>query len=60
MAILDDVNLAIRDGALGRVAQGDGVLAVIGVGSVAQSEIVSLASFDDAKKRLATGRYAIF
>ena len=55
MAILDDVNLSIRDGALGRVAQGDGVLAVVGVGSVAQSGVVSLASFDDAKKKVGYG-----
>ena len=55
MAILDDVNLTIRDGALGRVASGDGILAVVGVGSVSQSEIVSLASFDDAKKKVGYG-----
>ena len=55
MAILDDVSLTVRDGALGRVKTGDGVLAVVGVGSVAQSGIISLANFDDVKEKVGYG-----
>lgn len=60
MGILNDLDFAVRDGALGRVPQGDGTLAVIGVGSVRQTEIVSLASFDDAKKKVGYGPLRAF
>ncbi|MEM9423165.1 MAG: DUF2586 family protein [Spirochaetota bacterium] len=55
MGILNDVDFTVRDGALGRALGGDGTLALIGVGSIAQSEVVSLGGFDDVKKKIGYG-----
>jgi len=42
MGVLGDVDIRVKDGGLGRVASGDGVLGVVGVGSAAQGSVVLL------------------
>lgn len=55
MGVLGDVDIRVKDGGLGRVASGDGVLGVVGVGSAAQGSVVLLSSFDDVKTKVGDG-----
>lgn len=55
MGILKDVDIAVKDGGLGRVAAGADVLGVVGVGSVTQKGVVSISSFDEVKTKVGDG-----
>jgi len=55
MGFLPDVEIAIKDGGLGRVASGDDALGAIGVGSVPQSAVVTLSSFEEVSEKVGDG-----
>jgi len=55
MGILPDVEISVKDGGLGRVASGDDVLGAVGIGSIAQSGVVSLSSFEEVKEKVGEG-----
>jgi len=55
MGVLPDVDITIKDGGLGRVGSASDVLGAVGIGSVRQSGVALLFSFEDVETKVGDG-----
>ena len=55
MGVLPDIDISVQDGGLGRAGSTSDILGAVGVGSVAQSGVVLLSSFEDVRTKVGDG-----